>query len=365
MAPRPPETILNGLVQRQGKGAVMRRKLAANRQRNWLLALTLHSFAKFANDGQLTDLERSIVTAFRNNGFTEARIKQQGRITETMPDPVRKELFPDRFAQLVHGKDAYSFADLKKDAPVIVRSFLAMPNVVNLDVEAIHAGQASLRDFRPDQAMLREHASEVLIASEPAAAAPRAAGRFTIKATKFRCNDRATDSVFGPSNEAYWIFGSTDGDATKATRSPVFGDVDSGESRNFAATDGILWGLNGAAQALPDGQVGALISLWEHDEGDPKEIQAGVAAAFAAAAGILVATGVAAWVGAVVAGVGAVVHWLLGFLDDDHIADQTFAISRAVIEKQVPNVGGSTTLTKRFADGDADYTLTITIARVA
>lgn len=362
MAPRSPDVILDGVLQRKGKGAAMRRKMAANRPRNWMLALTLHSFAKFAANGQLTDLERSIVTAYQKNGFTDAEIKQHGKVAERLTDPVRKELFPDRYARMRLGKDSYSMTDLRTDAPDLVKSFRAMPNVVDVDVEAIHAGRAVVSDFRPERNVLSEHASEGLIALEAAAAPP---GRYTIKATKFRCNDRAGDSIFGPSNEPFWVFGSTDGDKAKATRSQVFGDVDSGESRNFSGTDGVLWGLNGAAQGLPEGEVGVLVSLWEHDEGNPEKIQKGVAAAFAGAAGILVATGVAAWVGAVVAAVGGVVHWLLGFLDDDHIADQVFTISGPLIAKQVTKVGASTELKRRFADGDADYELTVKITRVA
>ncbi|WP_328475917.1 hypothetical protein OHA21_20575 [Actinoplanes sp. NBC_00393] len=363
MAPRKPDVILDGVLQRKGKGATMRRQLAANKPRNWMLALTLHSFAKFAANGQLTDLERSIVSAYQKNGFSDAEIKEHGKVGERLTDPVRKELFPERYARMRFGKDSYSMSDLRTDAPDLVKSFRAMPNVVDVDVEAIHGGRAVISDFRPpDREVLREHASEGLIALEAAAAPP---GRYTIKATRFKCIDRATDSIFGPSNEPYWVFGSTDGDKAKATRSSVFGDVDSGESRNFNSTDGVMWGLNGAAQPLPDGEVGMLVSLWEHDEGDPSKIQAGVAAAFAGAAGILVATGVAAWVGAVVAAVGGVVHWLLGFLDDDHIADQVFTVSGPLIAKQVPNVGGSTDLIRRFTDGDADYELTVKITRTA
>lgn len=363
MARRPPEQVLDGILQQKGKGVPMRRKLAANRDRNWLLALTLHSFAKVANGGQLTDLEQAIVTAYRNNGFTKEQIARQGRLAESIPDPVRAELFPDKFARLRTGKDAYSLANLKSDATGITRSFLAMPNVANVDVTAVHGGRAALAEFRPDPSVVRASASEALVALEPAAAATT--GRFTIKAIKFRCNDRAGDSIFNPSNEPYWIFGATAGDRTKGSLSPTFDDVDSGESRNFGAPDGVIWGLNGAPQALPDGEVGTLVSLWEHDEGDPKEIQAGVTAAFAAAAAVLTATGVAAWVGAVVAGVGAVVHWLLGFMDDDHIADQVFTVSGPVIQKQVPRVGGFTDIVKTFADGDADYTITIRVTRVA
>lgn len=107
-----------------------------------------------------------------------------------------------------------------------------------------------------------------------------------------------------------------------------------------------------------------LVQLWEHDEGNPEKVRAAVAAAFAAAAGILTASGVAAWIGAVVAGVGAVVQFLLGFLDDDHIADQTFVFTRQVIEDQLHKVGQVFSVSRKFTDGDGDYSLKIDVTLV-
>ena len=107
-----------------------------------------------------------------------------------------------------------------------------------------------------------------------------------------------------------------------------------------------------------------MIQLWEHDFGDPKAIQKGVAAAFAAAKLVLTAAGATAWIAAVVAGVGAVTEWLLGFLDDDHIADQVFVFSRAVIDEQLGKAGNTLNVSRRFTDGDGDYTLTLTVTRV-
>ncbi|MEU4659285.1 hypothetical protein AB0G32_36035 [Streptomyces sp. NPDC023723] len=366
MAPRSRDRVLDDLVNDKGRGAPLRRKLTANPDRNWLLAIVLHSCAKFAQGAQLTDLEQSIVTAFRKNGLTDEEIKQHGDADQRMPRQLREQFFPKRFAQL-DVKQSYSMRDLAKDAPGIVRSVLAMPTVTRLDVPAIHAGTAVLADFPlPSRALLREHATAMTVALDPdapvrAAAPPNA--RISIKATSFHCADRQTDSVFGPANEPYWIFGSLGGGTTVTTRSQIFGDVDSGESRNFTSTDGCVWGQNCTAQPLPDTEVGALVSLWEHDEGNAENIRKGVAAAFAAAAGVLTATGVAAWVGAVTAGVGAVVVWLLGFLDDDHVADQTFVFNRAVVAKQLPDVGSSFNVTRRFTDGDGDYQLTLRVAR--
>jgi hypothetical protein len=119
MAARPPERILDDIAQKKGRGAPVRRKLAANKERNWLLALTLNSFAKFAENAQLTDLEQSIVTAFRKNGFSDDEIKQQGAINKRIPKQMRNDIFSGKFAQL-DAKKSYSFKDLEQDADGIV-----------------------------------------------------------------------------------------------------------------------------------------------------------------------------------------------------------------------------------------------------
>ncbi len=137
------------------------------------------------------------------------------------------------------------------------------------------------------------------------------------------------------------------------TRSQVLEDVDSGDTSTFPAIDGCIWGQGSTCSpALMPDQVGVMVQLWEHDSGDPK----GVAA-------VLTAAGVTAWIAAVVAGVGAVTDWLLGFLDDDHVADQTFALSRDVIDQQLGKAGNTLNITRRFTDGDGDCTLTITTTR--
>jgi hypothetical protein len=251
----------------------------------------------------------------------------------------------------------------KNDAPDIVKSVLEMPNVTRVDVAAMHAGTAFASDFpMVSKDVLKAHGAAMLVAIAPNTMAPNPT--YTIKATQFRCNDETGTDFLG-SDEPFWIFGSLGAGTAVTTRSQVFGDVDSGESRTFGSNEGCIWGQNCLPQDFPEGEIGTLIQLWEHDFGDPKKIQAGVAAAFAAAAGILAATGVAAWIAAVVAGVGAVVQWLLGFLDDDHIADQTFVFTRQVVVDQLTKAGQSFNVVRRFTDGDGDYTLTIQVRRAA
>ena len=365
---RPPERILAGIVAGQGRGAKQRRKLAANRERNWLLALTLRSFARVAAQQPLSDLEATIVEAFRANGYSDRELAQQGRLYEQLPADVRRDIFPARFAGLA-AATPYTTRQLQADAPAIVQAVLAMPNVVKVDADEIHAGKSYLRDVptvgRDVQA---QHGGGMLVALSSGAAPPSpaaATARYSIKATTCRCNDETGTDIFG-ADEPYWIFGALGGANPITTRSQTFEGVDSGDTFSFPALDGCIWGQSGtcAPLTMPE-QVGVMIQLWEHDFGDPKAVQKGVAAAFAAAAAVLTAAGVTAWISAVVAGVGAVTDWLLGFLDDDHIADQVFAFSRAVIDEQLGKAGNTLQIVRRFTDGDGDYTLTLTVTRVA
>jgi hypothetical protein len=55
----------------------------------------------------------------------------------------------------------------------------------------------------------------------------------------------------------------------------------------------------------------------------------------------------------------------LSFLDDDHIADQTFVFTRQVLEKQLSTVGQVLKVTRPFTDGDGDYTLNIDVTLVS
>ena len=332
MLARSPEKILEFLASGQGKEEKLRRKLVANTERNWLLGLILNSFAKLDEEKPMTDLDQIIIDAFRENGFKDEELKQQGRLYRKMPAQLRSEIFPGKFAKLTP-ETKFTLENLKQETPNIVKSTLSMKNVTNIDVHSVHAGTVHRSEFpMVSREILRKHGGALFLAVDPDA--PPSVQTYTIKATKFRCNDETGWDWTG-SDEPYWIFGSLGSGIAVTTKSQIFGGVDSGDTRNFAANEGCIWGQGCTAKSLPEGEIGSLVSLFEHDSGDPEKIKAGFAAAFAAAAGILTATGIAAWIGAVVAGVGAVLQWLLGFLDEDHIADQTFVFNSQLLEKQL------------------------------
>jgi hypothetical protein len=361
------EQILADFLANTGRAGRLRRKLAANQYRNWLLALTLHSFTRFAQQAKLSDLEAAIIRGFKQHGYDDAELIRQGQFAQKLNDAVRAELFEPEYAGL-SSATPYTLAQLAADAPQIVKTTLAQPNVTVVDVEGIHAGRSRLADFRqPSEQVLRQHASSLTVAIEPQAraAAKSSAAGFTIKATKFHCNHRGTDSVFDPKAEYYYIFVSTAGTTTLTTKSTVFDNVDTGDTRNFNSTDGAMWGLTGHPAPLPVGDIGVNITAIEHDSGDPEAVREGVAAVVSGASAVLLASGVAAWGAAVVVAVGGVITWLTTFMDDDPVADASFNFDGAVLAKQLTSVGASTPSELRLTDGNDDLTVTIMATRVS
>src|SRR2546421_11097610 len=119
MAARTPDKIFDSIVTKQGKGAKVYRKLAVNKERNWLLALTLNTFAKLGQTTQdvpLTDVEQLIVDAYRKQGFSDAALIQHGRFYEQLSSSTRATFFPGTFAQLTP-RTPYALRNLRQDAP--------------------------------------------------------------------------------------------------------------------------------------------------------------------------------------------------------------------------------------------------------
>ena len=363
MTGRPMNKIFDEIVEQRGKQGKLGRKLRVNRERNWLLALTLNSYAKVDAGQPLNDLDTLISRTFDSAGFGDT-LREQARLYRTMSATSRRELFPGTFAELEPTSD-YDLEKLRADLPDLDKAVRAMPNAVDIDVAGIHKGRLHRGDVqRPSKEVRRLHAGELVRAVEPdkAAVVPLAeTDRYSIKAVRFHCTDETGADWLG-SDEPYFIFGSLGGGVAVTTRSHVFEDIDSGDNATFGATEGWIWGQDARPQLLPQGEIGTLIQLWEHDAGDTDEVKKAVEAAFATAAGVLSAADVTKWITGVVAAVGAVVSWLIGVLDDDHIGDQTFVFSRQTILSQAAKAGQSFDVTVQLTDGDGDYTLTVTVA---
>jgi hypothetical protein len=175
----------------------------------------------------------------------------------------------------------------------------------------------------------------------------------------------STKRGFG-SDEPYWIFGSLGSSKISiATTSKVFEDTDTGETKTFSEVDGNIWGENGLPQDFPNGEIGCIIQLWEHDEGDVSKAKAGVEAALNLAKGIAAAAGASAPITAIITAAGVLISWFLSFLDDNLISTETFTFTRQVIDDQLGKKGKSLDVKRRFTDGDANYVITIRVSRLS
>jgi hypothetical protein len=355
--PKEPSTgLLEAIIEGRGRGAKIRRTLIANRESNWLLALTLNAFTKAAINSQMTDLETLIVQGYRERGLSNDYLAAHGRLFQQLPDQQKNDFFPGRFARL-SPDTGYTLAALEQELPVLEKAILAEPNAADVDIHAIHEGRARVRDYRISREVANLHAMKILRAVTPNEKPPNP--KFTIKATGFRCIEESSE--WSDSDEVYWIFATTAPNYVYTNVTHVFNDVDAGLAYAFPADEGSIWGPGGAPAEIPDGQVGVLVDCWEKDQGDMSAVIAGVGGAFAGVAGILAATGAAAWVAAVIAAVGAVIAWLLTFLNDDHIASWAPVFSRATVEGLVK--GQSRDVINYFSDQDANYKLRIRMTR--
>jgi hypothetical protein len=97
--------------------------------------------------------------------------------------------------------------------------------------------------------------------------------RYVMTAERFRCGDESGLDMLG-SDEAVFVFTGKDSSGNVNThRSNTFGNVDSGDTRDFDSTNGanIIWPKKGATQG-DAGPIAVTIQLWERDQGNPDTI---------------------------------------------------------------------------------------------
>ena len=364
-----PEARWDDLLTGQGRAAKKRSKLIANRSRNWLIAATTLACAKVKANQSLSDLEQHLVKSLRTKEVGERLIAAMAHVHTATPAAQKRLMFPDHFAEL-KTTDSITFADLAEHAPGLVRQTLQGPHVRVLDVDAIHAGRVRLREQMTLQpASLDRYGSSILraVITEPptdGTVVTRAAvaNRYTIKASSFRCLEESSE--WSASDEVYWLFGSVAKGFQMTNGTKTYNGVDAGEALNLENDEGCFWGMDCQPHTFPDGDIGAVATLIEHDEGDQSDVLDGWTIAFTSAAGVLTAAGVTAWVAAVVAAVGAIGAFFIELLADDHIADASWSFNRASINEVLDKHGGSYDVTQIFSDGDARYKLRIRVSRL-
>lgn len=198
-----------------------------------------------------------------------------------------------------------------------------------------------------------------------------ASPRYLVRAVKFRAVDESGIDWLG-SDEPYWIFtGKSDGARPVTSRSDVFGDVDSGDTRTFNATNArnVIWPRPGDT-AGGTGSVGLSIQLWESDQGNAEDIRKKTEAAFDVAGDLPLP--VSGWV---VKATKIVVDQVLKLVGDDVMGSRTFRLTAGYLAKRLPKPGSKHPLTLKFhgsggdlpfeVAGGPDYTLHLEIVRVA
>jgi hypothetical protein len=341
--------LTKGIAKDQNRGVKLRRDLVATKEHNWLLAIMLNSCAKVSANASLTDLERIVIDAFRKNGFSDEDIQEHGRLSQQISEQTRREIFPEKFSRL-NTQTQYDLKQLQADLPKLQE--LAVSNLQSLESVDLQSIQTET-----------ELVENLTVSSETPPTAGSSTNlpqvKYTIKVFGFRCIQRQKDSIFYPSNEPYFLFGTTVNGKAVSQRSRIYSDIDGGDVIVFAADEGCIWGENCLPQAFPkEEKLGLVITAMEHDSGNVDKVKNGFAAAFVSAAGILAATGVAAWISAIVAAVGGVIQWLLSIAEDDLIDTQIFSFTRGVIDGKlgpIPNKKGvkqSFDVTRYFVSGD-------------
>jgi hypothetical protein len=191
---------------------------------------------------------------------------------------------------------------------------------------------------------------------------------YIVRAEKFRCDDESGFDIFG-SDEPFWVFtAKTDAGGADTTRSEVFGDVDSGDTRRLDTKNNrnVVWPRRGQVTGAP-GPIGLSIQLWESDQGNADDIAKQTEIALDIAAGT-----VAPWAGLVP---GVVRNQIAKFLGDDLMGSRTVLLRASQLRARLKNVGDSMPLVLKFSGqsgdlpfdvaGGPDYTLHLRVVRTA
>jgi hypothetical protein len=202
---------------------------------------------------------------------------------------------------------------------------------------------------------------------------PPPPNQYELTFTKMYCVDESDPESWG-SDEPYAVFGviteemAENGTAAQAFHTPVYEDVDDGDTRPSSGDENLrLFGFTGP-RAI-NSSVLVTASCWENDLGDVSDTTDAVRAALTAVATKAAAAGgVAGWVIAGVAVVGIGVAYLVDLIGADDGIDGTLAISltEADADAATNSVNPAILPTLHFDGGDDDgiYDVYLKLRRV-
>jgi hypothetical protein len=193
--------------------------------------------------------------------------------------------------------------------------------------------------------------------------APPPVKKYKVEMVDFKCLDESgNDWPF--SDEPYWVISSVGLDGTSTTRRSVeFSDVDSGESRTFAAGDRAVFPQPSGSASAPNG-IGVSIQLWEADGGNKAGTVSTTSNYFKAAGAISSVTPAPAWVPIALGSIGTATSLIGEWWADDFMGSNTFAYTQKYLDDHVPAVGDTHYELRDFHNGP-DYRLKLKITRTA
>jgi hypothetical protein len=172
---------------------------------------------------------------------------------------------------------------------------------------------------------------------------------YIVKALKFVCGDESGMDWLG-SDRPYWVFTTKVDGKVRTSRSPVFEDVDSGDSRRFNESR-TVWPAKDSKVGA-EGPIALSVQLWEHDQGNVDDVAAATEKALTLA-GVVSAS---AWVAAA----GKVVsEALISLFGDDLMGSQTLLWSGDRLKRLLPEPGHSFTQKYHFGGNDGDLPFNI------
>ncbi|MFD5936467.1 hypothetical protein [Streptomyces sp. NPDC060333] len=243
----------------------------------------------------------------------------------------KRAVFPDVVGRLAV-QDPYTLADLSRDLTALLPGILAQPNVNIIDVTTLAEGEPV--DSEAFLEGMAATGSGATVLTAPSSQEKEETFALVLPAhlrmKSFTCV-RSTDDQWNGSDEIYWVGAAgADTNARATYSSPEFGDVDTGESRDFPAGSHVFSGEL-------DQNLLVNIQCWEKDQGDVfaelRKALRSVADTCARAAVSIMQNGEKpeAALAAIIAVVAGLIDWLLGWLtnDDDLVGERSIAYTRA------------------------------------
>jgi hypothetical protein len=284
------------------------------------LMFTLERYVEGVPEKQQTDLERRLSRALKEIPDSQELLKRTLNVHREIPPEIRRRAFSLRFDDRPRDQ---GISD-EEMGEIVDRA-----NAFENRPVATLATVAAARHPKP------KHEGCCCPTDEPPRdppPPPPPPNNYEVTFAKLYCVDESDPEWFG-SDEPYVVFAvlteemAEAGTAAQGFHSPVYGDVDDGDTRPESGDENLrVWGFTGprsiASSVLITG------SCFENDLGNPEETTSAVRTALTTVATTAAgAGGVAGWVVAGVAVVGIGVTYLVDLIGADDAIDGTLAIS--------------------------------------